>query len=123
MARYSSYLIICIYFITTMLIPITISSLEIPACDMYNQLFNCMSMNGTPLECEGSINLFSPQIAGTEHVATLNSKYSLQDVAPQITVAVNMHMIVNIATQVSEFLSSLENAILNDHLNSPLSPD
>ena len=57
------------------LIPITISSLEIPARDMYDQLFNCMSMNGTPLECEGSINLFSPQVAGSEHVATLNSKY------------------------------------------------
>ena len=105
------------------LIPITISSVEIPARDMYNQLFNCMSMNGTPLECEGSINLFSPQVAGSEHVATLNSKYSLQDVAPQITVAVNMHMIVNIATQVSDFLSSLENAILMDHFDSSLSPD
>ena len=93
------------------MVPINIQSAEIPARQVMARLFNCLTMEGTPLECHGSVPLFC-SAAGVEPVAVVNSKYTMSNTTPSVTIDVNIHMILNIASYVSEVLGSIARATM-----------
>ena len=100
------------------LVPITIQSAEMPARQVISELFNCLTMQGTPLECHGSVPLFCTA-AGAEPVAVVNSKYTLDNSTPSVTIDVNMHIILNIATYVSEVIGSIARATMDGEFMGP----
>lgn len=100
------------------LVPITIQSAEIPARQVVSNLFNCLTMEGNPLECHGSVPLFCTA-AGGEAVAVVHSKYTLDNSTPSVTIDVNMHMILNIANYVSEVIGSIARATMDGEFLGP----
>lgn len=95
------------------LVPIPIASTELSASEALDTLFNCLTMQGTPLECAGQVPLYCLPVAGNEPVVVVQSKYSGSEASgstPTVSIDINMHMIINIATYVSQVFTTLVEA-------------
>ena len=95
------------------LVPIPIASTELSASEALDTLFNCLTMQGTPLECAGQVPLYCLPVAGNEPVVVVQSKYSMSGASestPTVSIDINMHMIINIATYVSQVIGTLVEA-------------
>lgn len=78
-------------------VPALITSLSMPSRQMWDTLFNCFTMSGTPIECSGSVPLYCSAAAGVEPVAHIVSKYEQMQPTPKLTLQLNVSIIYNVA--------------------------
>jgi hypothetical protein len=97
------------FALTHPLVPVSIASEIIPVSASWTRLFNPEEMLGE----RGSIELFCPGIGGTQAVACVHSQYSNQSDTPEVTIDVNMQMLVSISSYVNEILQSISESMLH----------
>ena len=99
---------VCIQFaLTHPLVPVSIASEPISVSQSWSRLFDPVEMQ----QQRGSVELYSPGVGGTQAVACLHSQYIDHTHTPQITIDVNMHMLISISTYVNEVLHSISESI------------
>jgi hypothetical protein len=91
------------FALTHPLVPVAITSEPITVSEAWSTLFNPGEMQ----EGNGSVSLFSPGVGGSHAVACVNSRYNANMQAPEITIDVNMHLLIHISTYVHEVLESI----------------
>jgi hypothetical protein len=100
------------FALTHPLVPVAIASEPITVSEAWSKLFNPDEMQ----EESGSVSLFSPGVGGSHAVACINSKYNAHMQAPEITIDVNMHLLINISTYVHEILESIRHNIQENNM-------
>jgi hypothetical protein len=95
------------FLLTHPLVPVVIASEAIPVSMAWSQLFNPVEMQ----EQRGSVNLYCPGVGGTQTVACIHSQYNDHMHAPEITIDVNMHMLISISSYVTEVLDSISESL------------
>jgi hypothetical protein len=100
------------FALTHPLVPVAIASEPITVSEAWSTLFNPGEMQ----EGNGSVSLFSPGVGGSHAVACVNSKYNEDMHAPEITIDVNMHLLIHISTYVHEIIESIRNNIQENNM-------
>lgn len=93
------------FALTHPLLPLSFRSNELSIADAWNDHF---SAGATAAGC---VPLFCGSIGGTEPVAYLRSVYCSESNTTSITVDVNMHIIINISSYVSDVLDSIRESV------------
>lgn len=100
------------FALTHPLVPVAIASEPITVSEAWSKLFNPDEMQ----EGSGSVSLFSPGVGGSHAVACVNSRYNAHMQAPEMTIDVNMHLLINISTYVHEILESIRHNIEENNM-------